>query len=172
MSSVNYLLIYKGNSDKGGYESSVRGFSKLEAAQAAMEKEHRKFAAMLDIPVGPNASSDRYTTRTKNKIRLERYGDRFQWEIIDAVPEDDEHDSAASDAEGGRYRGLSRFTVIIEEHIAQEFSLDAYDIFHAIEKAERGYKAGDFVVHSSPPNARLIMARDDVTGETTEWKEF
>ena len=36
MNAVNYLLLFKGNSDKGGYESSVRGFIKLEAARSAM----------------------------------------------------------------------------------------------------------------------------------------
>lgn len=172
MSAVNYLLLFSGNSNKGGFESSVRGFSKLEAAQTAMAESHKKFAAILNIPVGPNASSDKYTTRTKNSIRLERYGDYFQWEIIKAVPEDGELGELSSDPEGKRCHGLSKYMVTIEEHIAQEFSVKAYDIFHAVQSAETEYKKGRFVVQPSAPNAHLIMARDDETGDTTEWKEF
>ncbi len=172
MSAVNYLLLFSGNSNKGGFESSVRGFSKLEAAQTAMAESHKKFAAILNIPVGPNASSDKYTTRTKNSIRLERYGDYFQWEIIKAVPEDGELGEVSSDPEGKRCHGLSKYTVTIEEHTAQEFSVKAYDIFHAVQSAETEYKKGRFVVQPSAPNARLIMARNDEIGDTTEWKEF
>ncbi len=172
MNAVNYILLFKGNSDKGGFESCVRGFSKLEAAQAAMAESHKTLASALNIPVGPNAFSDQYTTRTKNSIRLERYGNCFQWEIIKAVPEDGELDEVSSDPEGKRYRGLSKYTVTIEEHIAQEFSVKAYDIFHAVQSAETEYKKGRFVVQPSAPNARLLMARNDETGETTEWKEF
>jgi len=172
MSAVNYLLLFKGNSDKGGFESSVRGFSKLEAAQTAMAESHRTLASAMNIPIASNMSSDQYTTRTKNSIRLERYGNCFQWEIIKAVPEDGELDEVSSDPEGKRYRGLSKYTVTIEEHIAQEFSVKAYDIFHAVQSAETEYRDGRFVVQPSVPNARLIMARDDETGETTEWKEF
>ena len=54
----------------------------------------------------------------------------------------------------------------------QEFPVSAYDIFHALQSAEEQYERGSLVVKSSRPNARLMMARDTVTGETTEWKEF
>ena len=60
----------------------------------------------------------------------------------------------------------------IEEHIAQEFPVEAYDIFHALQSAEEQYKQGSLVVKRSQPSARLMMARDIATGETTEWKEF
>lgn len=140
MNAVNYILLFKGNSDKGGFESCVRGFSKLEAAQAAMAESHKILASALNIPIAPNASSDQYTTRTKNSICLERYGNCFQWEIIKAVPEDGELDEVSSDPEGKRYHGLSKYTVTIEEHIAQEFSVKAYDIFHAVQSAEMDYK--------------------------------
>lgn len=169
MSAVNYLLLYEGDSRQGGFESSVRGFAKLEAARAAMDEKYKKFAALLDIPVGPNAFSNPYTTRTKDSIRLERYGDRFKWEIIKAVAEDCGPDGAF--AEGKDY-GLRRYTVTIEEHVAQSFPVEAYDIFFAVSSAERDYKQGSLTVQPSTPNARLIMARDDETGETTEWKEF
>lgn len=169
MSAVNYLLLYEGDSRQGGFESSVRGFAKLEAARAAMDEKYKKFAALLDIPVGPNTFSNPYTIRTKYSIRLERYGDRFKWEIIKAVAEDCEPDGAfAKD----KHYGLRRYTVTIEEHVAQSFPVEAYDIFFAVSSAERDYKQGSLIVQPSAPNARLIMARDDETGETTEWKEF
>ena len=60
----------------------------------------------------------------------------------------------------------------IEEHVAQEFSVDACDIFHAVQVGEAGYKRGSLVVGPAAPNTRLIMARDPETGETTEWKKF
>lgn len=169
MSAVNYLLLYEGDSRQGGFESSVRGFAKLEAARAAMDEKYKKFANLLDIPVGPNMFSNPYTIRTKDSIRLERYGERFKWEIIKAVAEDCGLDgSFAKD----KHYGLRRYTVTIEEHVAQSFPVEAYDIFFAVSSAERDYKQGSLTVQPSTPNARLIMARDDETGETTEWKEF
>ena len=169
MSAVNYLLLYEGDSRQGGFESSVRGFAKLEAARAAMDKKYKKFAALLDIPVGPNAFSNPYTIRTKDSIRLERYGDHFKWEIIKAVAEDCEPDSAfAKD----KHYGLRKYTITIEEHVAQSFPVEAHNIFFAVSSAERDYKQGSLTVQPSIPNVRLIMARDDETGETTEWKEF
>jgi len=64
------------------------------------------------------------------------------------------------------------YTVIIEEHIAHEFSVEACDIYQAMQIAEERYHQGLFVVQSSTPNARLVMARDNETGEMTEWREF
>ncbi len=65
-----------------------------------------------------------------------------------------------------------RYTVTIEEHITQEFSVEARDIFQAAQTAVERYNQGVLVVPPSTPNARLVMARDDETGEMTEWKEF
>ena len=169
MSAVNYLLLYEGDSRQGGFGSSVRGFAKLEAARAAMDEKYKKFAALLDIPVGPNSFSDPYTIRTKDSIRLERYGDRFKWEIIKAVAEDCRPDGSFAENE---HYGLRKYTVTIEEHVAQSFPVKAHDIFFAVSSAERDYKQGSLIVQPSAPNFRLIMARDDETGETTEWKEF
>jgi len=168
MSAVHYLLLFQGDSNHGGQESKVRGFTKLEAAQCAMEESYRNLAASMNIPLSAQTPSNRYTVRTKNSIRLERYGDSFQWEIIKAVPEDGP-DGAG---ENSQWRGLRRYTVAIEEHIVQEFPVEAYDIFHALRSAEEQYERGSLVVKPSQPSARLMMARDIVTGETTEWKEF
>jgi len=172
MNIVNYLLLFKGNSDEGGFEAKVRGFTKLEAAQAAMAEWYQKLLAALKIPVDTDIYNNPYTIKTKNSIRLERRGDLFQWEIIKAAPEDGEFDDTASNSKGKQSCGLSEYTVTIEEHIAQEFSVKAYDIFHAVRSAETEYKEGRLVVQPSTPNARLIMAQDEKTGDTTEWKEF
>lgn len=168
MNAVNYLLLYKGYSNQGGHEYKVRSFAKLEAARCAMEKSYRELAASMDIPFNAQMPSNRYTVRTKDSIQLERYGDSFQWEIIKAVPEDN------SDRTDGnsQWHGRKKYTVAIEEHIVQEFPVKAYDIFHALQSAEDGYKCGSLVVQPAKPNVRLIMAQDNVTGETTEWKEF
>ncbi len=172
MNTVNYLLLFKGYSNQGGCEFSVRGFITLEAAQTAMIESHKKFEAYMNIPVGPNESSNKHTTRTKNSIYLKCNDAWFQWEIIKAVPEDGEADGISRRAKSKRRRGLVRYTVTIEEHIAQDFSIEAFDIFAAVQSAEASYKHGSLVVQPSTPNTRLIMARDEETGEITEWKEF
>lgn len=66
----------------------------------------------------------------------------------------------------------AEYTVTIEEHISQEFSIKAHGIYEAMQFAEAEYLRGSFVVQPSAPNARLIMARDNETAATTEWKEF
>ncbi len=169
MNVVNYLLLFKGNSDKGGFESSVRGFSKLKAAQAAMAESYRKFAAILNIPVVPDASKDKYTTRTKDRVRIERNGDWFQWDIVKAVPEDGGADGMSTEPECCE---LSKYTVTIEEHFTQDFTVEARDIICAMQNVEMDYKMGLLDIQHSMPNAHLIMARDDEIGETTEWREF
>ena len=98
---------------------------------------------------------------------MKHYGDFFQWKIVEAAPENGNSTEPAVEQ-----HGLTNYMVTIEEHIAQAFPAKAYDIFHAIASAESAYKQGEFVVHSSAPNARLIMAENSETGETTEWKEF
>ena len=102
MNEVNNLLLYKGDSDKGGPEASVRGFMKLDAAMKAMHDHHRKLAAALGIPFDPRTSSGPYTVLTKDGIRMDRHGDHFQWQIIKAAPEDavpvDDSQAASSGA--------------------------------------------------------------------------
>ena len=71
-----------------------------------------------------------------------------------------------------KHYGLRKYTITIEEHVAQSFPVEAHNIFFAVSSAERDYKQGSLTVQPSIPNVRLIMARDDETGETTEWKEF
>lgn len=162
MENVNYLLLYQSNTDKGGHEARVRGFAKLESAIAAMNIAYGSIAAELNLP--PNDT--RYTIRTEKRISLECYGDVFSWEIIDAVPEDSQPDNA------GYQPGLRKFTVIIEERVSQDFPVRAHDFFHAFQIAEAAYHKGEMVVEPSTPNTRLMMVRNNKTGETTQWKEF
>lgn len=165
MRNVNYLLLFVGQSDKGGHKAQVRSFAQLAAAKQAMIESYQGIASTLNIPAGPN----RYTEMTENRIRLERYGDAFQWEIIKAAPEDNSTGDASVSC---CQNSLKQYTVSIEEHIVQEFPVEACDIFHALQTAEMAYKQGTFVVQPSAPSARLKMARDNGTGEMTEWKEF
>lgn len=168
MNTVNYLLLYEGNSNSGGYVSSVRGFIRLEAARSAMLKSYRRLAAAMGVPVGGKGPWNQYTIKGQDSLQLKKNCDWFQWKIVKAVPEDGD----SAEVGESSWRGLTEYTVTIEEHIAQEFSISAYDIFHALESAEEKYKRGKLVVQPSTPNARLIMARDNETGEVTEWKEF
>lgn len=162
MENVNYILLYQSNTDKGGHEARVRGFAKLESAIAAMNTAYGSIAAELNLP--PNDT--RYTIRTEKRISLECYGDVFSWEVIDAVPEDSQLDNA------GYQPGLRKFTVTIEERVSQDFPVSARDFFHAFQIAEDAYRKGKMVVEPSAPNTRLMMVRNNKTGEITRWKEF
>lgn len=62
--------------------------------------------------------------------------------------------------------------VTIEEHISGKFRVNARSVKAAMGMVEDGYNRGDMVVKPAPPTARLMMARDTVTDETTEWVEF
>ena len=62
---------------------------------------------------------------------------------------------------------LRKYTVTIEEHIAQEFPVKAYDLSHALETAEAAYKQGKFVILPSAPITRLIMATAQQDRKTT-----
>lgn len=67
---------------------------------------------------------------------------------------------------------MSTFKVTIEEHISQEFEVEANDIGEAMEIAEQKYNDGEFVVESNIPTAKLMMAEDEFGAECTEWEEF
>ena len=72
----------------------------------------------------------------------------------------------------GHQSSLKQFAVTIEEHLSQDFPVRARDFFHAFQIAEDAYRKGKMVVEPSAPNTRLMMARDNETGEITQWKEF
>ena len=169
MKTVNYLLLFTGMSDQGGHEAAVRSFAELPAARLAMIESYQRTAAALNLPADPHISDNRYAVMEENSIRLERGSDIFRLEVIKAVPEDIGPDRTSPP--DCPYR-LRKYTVTIEEHIAQEFPVKAYDLSHALETAEAAYKQGKFVILPSAPTTRLIMARHNKTGKTTGWREF
>ena len=65
-----------------------------------------------------------------------------------------------------------KFKITIEEHISQEFIVEAEDIEEAMEIAEQKYHEGEFVVEPGLPTARLMQAESEDGAECTEWEEF
>ena len=66
---------------------------------------------------------------------------------------------------------MKKIKVIIEEHISQEFEIEAENIEEAMEKAEEMYYNEELVVDSfNAPTCKLMMADDGE--EQTEWTEF
>lgn len=64
-----------------------------------------------------------------------------------------------------------KIKVTIEEHIGQEFEVEADTIEEAMQIAEQKYYDGEFVVDAfNAPNAKLMMADDGQY--QTEWEEF
>ena len=123
--NINYLLLFNGYSNSGGPESSVRCFVKLEAAQAAMTESYRKYAAALNIPAGHGRPCINASIYDRNQKRhtsetLRRF---FQWKIVEAAPEDGNSTEPAVEQ-----HGLTNYMVTIDEHIAQAFSVKAYNI--------------------------------------------
>ena len=68
---------------------------------------------------------------------------------------------------------MSKFKIIIEEHISQEFEVEASSIEEAEKIAQQKYCDGEFVVDNcNAPTATLMYVEDKETGEHTEWEEF
>lgn len=62
--------------------------------------------------------------------------------------------------------------VTVEEHISGKFTVNARSVKAAMEMVEDGFNRGDMVIEPAPPTARMMMARDTATGETTKWVDF
>ena len=63
-----------------------------------------------------------------------------------------------------------KFTVTIEEHISQDFEVEANTLEEAMQIAEDKYYGGEFVLDNSDVTAKLMMADDG--NKQTEWEEF
>lgn len=63
-----------------------------------------------------------------------------------------------------------KITVTIEEHISQDFEVEANTLEEAMQIAEDKYRSGEFVLDSTNVTARLMMAENNY--EATEWEEF
>ena len=68
---------------------------------------------------------------------------------------------------------MTKFKIIIEEHISQEFEVDAEDIEQAKAIAEQKYYDGEFVVDNCHiPTLKLMYAENEDCSERTGWEEF
>ena len=65
-----------------------------------------------------------------------------------------------------------KFTITIEEHIVQDFCVEADDMETAMELAEQKYKDGEFVVENGEAQTVLMAGRCPETDETTEFTEI
>ena len=63
-----------------------------------------------------------------------------------------------------------KITVTIEEHISQDFEVEADTLEEAMEIAEDKYRSGEFVLENANVAARLMMADDG--NKQTEWEEL
>lgn len=67
---------------------------------------------------------------------------------------------------------MKKITVTIEEHITQDFVVEANDMEEAMEIAKEKYKNGDFVILPGVVNTTLMAAYEPGTNEYTEFVEF
>ena len=63
-----------------------------------------------------------------------------------------------------------KITVTIEEHISQDFEVEADTLEKAMQIAEDKYRSGEFVLDDPCVTARLMMAENNY--EVTEWEAF
>lgn len=63
-----------------------------------------------------------------------------------------------------------KITVTIEEHISQDFEVEADTLEEAMEIADDKYHSGEFVLDNANVTAKLMMAEND--DEIIPWEEF
>ena len=168
MSDIKYILLYTEDSVKGGYNATVRSFSRLENAQRAMAEAYMRIALCLGMQRERREAANFHAIKTRTSLHIGHCRGNFHWQIIQAHAEDGD----TPEAESAYAIGSRQYLVTIEEHISQEFPIEAEDIAHAMDKAKEEYRRGQLVVQPSAPIARLMMARSEDTEEETEWKEF
>lgn len=66
---------------------------------------------------------------------------------------------------------MKEFVITIEEHISQNFVVEANNAEEAMEIAEKKYERGDFTLEPGNLVAKQ-MAIISPDGEATEWCEF
>ena len=63
-----------------------------------------------------------------------------------------------------------KITVTIEEHVVQDFEVEANTLEEAMEIAAQKYYDCEFIINSADVTAKLMMADDG--NKQTEWEEF
>lgn len=67
---------------------------------------------------------------------------------------------------------MKKFIITIEEHLTEDFEVEAVDYEEAMKIAKANYKNGKFVLEPGNLHAKLMSAVDTETGLPTEWEEF
>lgn len=67
---------------------------------------------------------------------------------------------------------MKKITVTIEEHITQNFTVEANSMEEAIEIAKEKYKNGEFVLLPGEVQEKFIAAYDKQADEVTVFEEF
>lgn len=67
---------------------------------------------------------------------------------------------------------MKKYKIIIEEHVSEEFTVEAENMEEALNKAENNYYKGEFVLEPGNVVNRLISGKAIDGKEYTEWTEF
>lgn len=67
---------------------------------------------------------------------------------------------------------MKKIIVTIEEHITQDFTVEANNMEEAMEIAKEKYKNGEFVLMPGEVQEKLIAAYDKQEDEVTVFEEF
>lgn len=66
---------------------------------------------------------------------------------------------------------MKKYYITIEEHISENFEVEANSIEEAMQIAEEKYDNGEFVLENGNLTYKCMQA-DDRNGDCTEWTEF
>ncbi|WP_455042517.1 DpnD/PcfM family protein [Leptotrichia buccalis] len=67
---------------------------------------------------------------------------------------------------------MKKFKIIIEEHVSEEFEVEAENMEEAFNIAEKKYYSGEFVLEPGNVSHKLISGKTVDGKESTEWIEF
>ena len=67
---------------------------------------------------------------------------------------------------------MKKFKIIIEEHVSEEFEVEAENMKEAFNIAEKKYYSGEFVLEPGNVLHKFIFGETVDGKESTEWIEF
>ena len=67
---------------------------------------------------------------------------------------------------------MKKFKIIIEEHISEEFEIEAENIEEAFNIAEKKYYSGEFVLKPGNVSYKLMFEETVDRKESIEWIRF